>query len=534
MSANLVFVNGQVITVDSNNRIAQAVAVSANRIVAVGTNDDVKPFIGLNTNVIDLKGKSLLPGFIDSHIHLTLLGTNKRAVNCKAAHIRSIADILKDLKELAAKTPKGEWVRAFGFNESAIAEQRYLTRWELDSVSVDHPILVVRTCAHNSIANSTALARAGITPNTPDPEGGRIVRDANGTPTGVLIETAHMNMFELAKYTDDELRSGMAAASSDLLAAGITSIHDAGGYGADNFRIMQQAVRNREVKVRVYAMVGALNDSPRFVRTMIASGITTGVGDERFRVGPAKIFTDGSSSGPTVATREPYTSNPNDYGILYYSQEEINDIFCEAHEKGFQVTAHAQGDRAIEMVLNGIETALRKHPRPNHRHRIEHAGLSMPDLLSRMKKLGVVPTPNPAFFYEFGDGYVKNYGERVHHMYPARDFIDLGIVAAAGSDSPVTDYHPLHGLQSALLRKSKTGQVVGARQKIGLMEAIRLFTYNGAYASFEENIKGSIEAGKLADLVVLNGDILNTPYESIRDLQSILTVLDGEIVYAAD
>jgi predicted amidohydrolase YtcJ len=529
--ADNVFLNAQVVTVDASNSLAEAVAVRGNRIVAVGSNDEVKRFIGPATQVFDLSGKSLLPGFIDSHLHMTIYGMNKLSINAKAPHINSISDLLAELKQKAETTPKGEWVRAWGFDENRMTEKRFPTRWELDEVSTDHPVFVMRTCAHHSVVNSLALQRAGFDERTPDPQGGRIDRDSEGKLTGLLVETAHMQMFEVAGFSEAEFRQGLKLASDDFVAAGITSIHDAGGYGPENLRAMQKAVQAGEVKVRIYAMICALNQSEEFVRKMVDAGIVTGLGDERFRIGPAKVFTDGASVAPTMAMREPFTSRPGDCGILYYSQEELNRILGEAHAKGFQITAHAQGDRAIEMLINCFEEALAKHPRSNHRHRIEHAGVSMPDLIERMVKLGVVPIPNPAFFYEFGDGYVKNIGERVAHMYPARDFFDRGIVAAGASDSPVTSYDPLLGIQAAVHRRSKSGQVVGGNQRISVMEAIRMFTWNGAYASFEEHLKGSIEVGKLADLVVLSDRILDVPPDAIKDLKVEMTFLDGEVVY---
>ncbi|WP_455920172.1 amidohydrolase [Priestia megaterium] len=531
MEANLVFWNGQVITVDQDLSIVEAVAVKDNKILAVGNNEEIKAFVGDQTQIIDLKGKSLLPGFIDSHIHLTLYGTNKLGVSCKEPHIHSINDVLADLRRKAKQTPKGEWVRAWGFNETVIDEKRFPSRHELDQISTEHPIMIIRTCAHISVVNSKALELAGINDTTPDPEGGKIVRDVRGKATGVLMETAHMNMFEKAKYSDEELRKGMSLASNDFISAGITSIHDAGGYGPNNLRIMQEAVRSKDVKLRVYAIVGALNNSEDFVKKMTQAGIITGLGDEKFRIGPAKVFTDGSSSGPTIATRQSYTSDSNNYGILYFSQEELNHILGEAHRKGFQITAHAQGDRAIELMLNCIEEALRQHPRDDHRHRIEHAGITPPDLLKRMKKLGVIPIPNPSFFYEFGDGYIKNYGERVHDMFPVRSFIDEGVIAAGGSDSPVTTHNPLMGIHVGVNRESRSGHGVGTNQRISVMEAIKLYTWNGAYASFEEDIKGSIEIGKLADFVILNDSILDVSSKNIKDIQVDMTVIDGEIVY---
>ncbi|GIO08701.1 amidohydrolase [Brevibacillus reuszeri] len=534
MIADLVLINGQVITVDEKNRIAEAVAVKESRIVAVGTNQEIESWIGKQTQKIDLHGRSLLPGFIDSHLHLTSYGTVKLGVDCKAPHIKTLQHLFAELKALAGKTPKGEWLRASGFNETKIVEQRYPSRWELDAISTEHPIQITRTCSHISVVNSKALELGTIAEDTPDPDGGRIDRDEDGIPTGLLIETAHSRLMQIAVYTEDELRQAMVMASADFIAAGITSIHDAGGFGPENLRMLQQAVKADDIKVRVYAMVGALNRSEDFVEKMVQAGVITGLGDERFRIGPAKIFTDGSSSGPTIATREPYTSDPDNYGILYFTQEKINEILGEAHKKGFQITAHAQGDRAIEMVLNCIEESLEKYPRNDHRHRIEHAGITTPDLLERIKKLKVVPVPNPPFFYEFGDGYIKNYGERVNHMYPVRDFIDNGIIAAGSSDCPVTHYNPLLGIHVAVNRMSSSGQEVGTNQRITVTEAIKLYTWNGAYASFEENIKGSIEVGKLADLVVLSERILEAAKDRIKDIQVDMTVIGGKLEYVRD
>lgn len=529
--ADTVFFNGQVVTVDAGDRVTEAVAVKGNRIIAVGTNEEVKRLVDTRTRVIDLQGKSLLPGFIDSHLHITIYGTNKLGVDCKTRGIDSVRELLEALKEQAQKTPPGEWVRACGFDEDKMAEKRYPTLEELDQVSTEHPVFVMRTCAHHSVVNGPALSIAGYDRQTPDPQGGRIDRDQNGELTGFLVETAHMKMFELAAFTDDEYKLGLRLASEDFVKAGITSVHDAGGYGPDNFRAMQKAVQAGDVKVRIYAIVCALNESEEFVRRMIDAGLVTGTGDNRFRIGPAKVFTDGASIAPTMAMREPFAGREDDRGILYYEQDELNTILGEAHAKGFQITAHAQGDRAIEMLLNCFENALAEHPRENHRHRIEHAGVSAPDLTRRMARLGVVPIPNPAFIYDHGDGYVKNIGERVGHMFPVRDQIDQGIIAAGASDSPVTDFNPLIGIHAAVNRLSKTGQAVGANQRVSLLAAIRLFTWNGAYASFEEGVKGSIEAGKLADLIVLDGNILETAPEGIKDLKVELTMIDGELVY---
>ncbi|MFC0272860.1 amidohydrolase [Metabacillus herbersteinensis] len=533
MKADSVFINGEVVTIDDHNRVVEGVAVKENRIIAVGTNQEVKEYISDETDIIDLDGQSLLPGFIDAHLHLTIYGTNLLGVSCISPHIQSLQDLFADLRKKTQETPKGHWIRASGFNEKKMIENRFPTKQDLDEISTDHPIVIIRTCNHTSIANSKALEIAHITERTVDPEGGIIERDQEGNLSGKLIENAHMKLFEFACYTEDELRKGMKLASEEIIQAGITSVHDAGGYGngSDTLRIMQQAVKSNDIKVRVFAIVGSLTNSHEFVQKMLEAGTISGLGDERFRIGPAKVFTDGSSVGPTIATREPYSHNCNDFGITYYSQDELNRILGEAHKKGFQITAHAQGDRAIEMLLNCIENALTKDPREDHRHRIEHAGIASPDLQKRMKKLGIVITPNPVFMYVNGDKYLEYYGDRVNVMYPARDYIDQGIIAAFGSDAPVTFLDPLLGIHAAVNRESAQGQSVGKKQCVKIMEAIRAYTWNGAYASFEEKIKGSIEVGKLADLVVLNDRILKVDKTRIKNVKVQLTMVDGEVLY---
>ncbi|MFD2682270.1 amidohydrolase [Bacillus seohaeanensis] len=533
MKADSVFINGEVVTVDQNNRVVEAVAIKENRIIAVGSNKEVEEYRTDETVVIDLGGKALLPGFIDAHLHLTIYGTNLLGVSCVAPHIQSLQDIFADLRKKAQETPKGQWVRAWGFNETKLKENRFPTKEELDEISTDHPIVVIRTCNHTSIANSKALEIANFSESTPDPDGGIIERNQSGNLTGKLLENAHMQLFKYASYSKEELRKGMKLASDEFIQAGITSVHDAGAYGdgSQTLQIMQQAIKSNEINVRVYAIIGSLTNSHDFVHKMVEAGPITGLGDDWFKIGPAKLFTDGSSVGPTIATRQPYSHAQDDYGIIYYSQDELNRILGEAHKKGFQITAHAQGDRAIEMLLNCIEKALLEHPRIDHRHRIEHAGIASRDLQERMKKLGVVAIPNPVFMFANGDRYLEFYGERVKVMYPARDYADRGIIAAFGSDAPVSFLDPLLGIHAAVNRRSWKGQAVGENQCIDIMEAIRAYTWNGAYASFEEKSKGSIEVGKLADLVVLNDSILHVDKTKIKDVKVELTMVDGEVLY---
>lgn len=533
MYADIIFINGEVITVDGNESVQEAVAVKDNQIVGVGKTVELNGWIGEETRVIDLDGKSLLPGFIDAHSHLTIFGTNLLGINCQDSHIQSLQDLYAELKKKVDQTPVGEWVRVTGFNEHTMMERRFPSKQELDAISTEHPIVIIRVCNHTSIANSRALESVGFTKESKDPEGGKIERNSNGELTGKVLESAHMQLFNEADYSDKEIEEGFKLASDTFVKAGITSVHDAGsyGWGPNVLHLMKKSIGSGDVKVRVYAIVGSLTDSKAFIRSMIDDGAVTGDGDEWFKIGPAKLFTDGSSTGPTLATRKPYDSNPSDCGILYYSQKEINEMLGEAHEKGYQITAHAQGDRAIEMLLNCIENVLKKHPRKDHRHRIEHAGIASPDLQERMKELGVVAIPNPAFVYVNGDSYIHNYGDRVNVMYPAKDYLEKEIPFAFASDTPVITHSPLLGIHAAVNRKTSTGQDIGANQKITVQEAIKAYTYMGAYASFEEQRKGSIEVGKLADLVVLNKSILAVELESLKDLSVELTMIDGKIKY---
>ncbi|ASN04448.1 amidohydrolase [Virgibacillus necropolis] len=531
MEKQTLFIDGEVITVNGSNQVTEAVAIKGNRIQAVGSTEDILTLKDENSEVIKLNGNTLMPGFIDSHLHITMYGTNALSISCKSEHIQSIDNLLKDIKKRATSTPKGEWIRAWGYHEGNIAEKRFPTKEEMDTVTTDHPILVVRTCGHISAVNSHALRLANIDKNTPDPDGGRFEKRKDGELTGLMVENAHMKMFTVASFTDEEMRKAHKIASEHFAEKGITSIHDATGYGLDNIHALQADSQKGVIKQRIYAMIGALSKPQDVVKHMVDSGIFTGLGDNKFKIGPVKLFLDGSSSGPTIWTRDPYTSDPENFGVHYFKQEEVDELFIPAHAKGWQITSHAQGDAAIDMLLKCIEKANELYPRQDTRHRIEHAGIATPDLIKRMKEQNVVPIPNPAFHYEYGDGYIENYGERAAHMYPLGDYLKEDVVAAIASDCPVTDFSPIRGIHTSLTRQSHSGQIVGENQKVSLLEAIRMYTINGAYASFEEDVKGSLEPGKLADLILFDRSLMNTDTDELLEAQVEWTMIDGEIVY---
>ncbi len=534
--ASLIFRGGPVLA----GGPPDALAVRGDRILAVGRTQDIMNLAGARTRVIDLQGRFLMPGFVDAHAHLVAHGASRLEVNCKYPSVHSIRDIQARIRERAASTAPGQWVRAWGYDQSRLLEGRHPTRFDLDAACPDKPVLLTRTCGHIAVVNSKALALARVTDDTPDPPGGKFDRDERGAPNGVLREGAWAVLAGLMAPSAGEVALNIAAGTQDYLRLGITSVHEA-GVNALTLRAYQVHQRGPGPRLRVYAMIDA-GDGP-FRAAFLASGLATGFGDDWLRIGPFKLMVDGSSSGPTAATRAPYAVDPSDHGILHIGQEEIDERFLEAGRAGFQLTAHAVGDRAIEMVLNGIERALadagpgtagRPASGPPARHRIEHCAMTDPALRARIKASGIVPVLQPVFLHEFGDGYVRNYGpHRAAGMFAAQSFLRLGVPIALSTDCPVTFPDPMPGVYTAVTRQTMDGSIVGPGERLTVVEALQAYTMGGAYASGEEGRKGSIEPGKLADLVVLSGDPLAARPEELGEMKAVLTVVGGEVIFEA-
>jgi predicted amidohydrolase YtcJ len=533
MAATLIFVGGKVHTVNATDQIAQAVALEGDRIVAVGRDDDVKALKGPTTRVVELNGRTLLPGFVDAHCHLAGLGMSFVSIDCKAPGMQSIEALKKAVYEQAQQLPPGTWIRGRGYDQSRLDERRHPNRLDWDVVAPAHPVIFTRTCGHIASVNSEAMQRAGITDATPDPAGGKYDRDG-GKQLGVAYETAQTPLQFAAMPTPEEYREALVRADQAYLAAGCTSVHDAGGLvGLPAFSACQDVFEASRMRLRVYAFA-TVNSRQHPAMGVLTAGVRSGLGDEHLKLGAFKVMTDGSSSGPTAATREPYTCDEHDSGILYWSQEDLDDLLGTAHARGFQCTVHAVGDAAIDQTLTAMARAQQAHPRAGVRHRIEHCGICPPDLQARVARLGIVPAMQPAFFWEFGDGYIRNYGQhRADVMFPARSLLERGVRVAGSSDAPVTHYAPLFGIEQALTRRTSDGAVCGPDEVIDLRAALRMHTVNGAYASFEEGIKGSLEVGKLADLCVLSEDITRVAVGRLRELPVAMTVLGGEVVYEA-
>ncbi len=531
MPADLIFLSGRVHTVNRAEEIAQAVAIEGDRIVAVGRDDDVKALKGPKTRVVELNGRSLLPSFIDAHCHLASLGMVFVSIDGKAPGMQSIEVLKKAVYQRAHALPPGTWIRGRGYDHSRLVERRHPNRIDWDEVAPNHPVIFTRTCGHIASVNSRALELAGITDGKPDPPGGKYDRDG-GRNLGVAYETAQTPLQFAAMPTPEEYRDALIRADAAYIMAGATSVHDAGGLvGLPAFSACQDVFEASRMRLRVYAFA-TVNSRQHPAMGVLDAGVRTGLGDQHLRLGAFKVMTDGSSSGPTAATREPYACDKSDSGILYWSQEDLDDLLGTAHRRGFQCTVHAVGDKAIDQTLTAMARAQQAHPRSGVRHRIEHCGICPPDLQARVARLGIVPAMQPAFFWEFGDGYIRNYGrQRADVMFPAVSLMRAGVRVAGSSDAPVTHYAPLFGIEQALTRRTSDGDVCGASEAVDLSAAIRMHTLHGAYASFEEGVKGSIEVGKLADLCVLSEDIARVPVARLRELPIAMTVLGGEVVF---
>jgi predicted amidohydrolase YtcJ len=500
---DLILYNGNILTVNDREPRAQAVAIARSRFLAVGSDSDVLNLASAASKKIDLGGKTVTPGFIDAHSHPAEAGLmHLRMVDCD---LRSISAIQAALRERAAKTPPGEWVLGFKYDDTKTEEGRPLTVADLDAAVPDHPVHVEHRGGHTTYSNSLAFRKAGIDEKTPDPPGGKIDRDlATGKLTGRVAESAN-TLFEKAipqNFTRDDHREGVKLISKMLARTGITSATEAQGSPTD-LRAYQDAHESGDLLYRAYCFINF-----HFLDSMIAAGNRTGLGDEWVRVGAVKLVCDGSISERTARLSTPYEGRPNDYGILVMTEEDLYTHGRKAHLAGWQIGTHANGDVAIDTTMRVYERLQRENPRRDPRFRLEHCTVVNDSLIARIKALGAIPTPFSTYVYYHGEK-MRYYGaERLNHMFALRSFLDAGIRATQASDYPPGEFIPMMALQSEVTRTDTKGNVWGPKQRITVEEAIRVGTLNGAYASYEENIKGSIEVGKLADLVVLGRDPL--------------------------
>jgi predicted amidohydrolase YtcJ len=529
MGKNYLYINGHVMTGEVGQRPVSAVAVNEGRIVAVGDEVEVRAWSSPSTEVIDLKGRTMAPGFYDAHCHPMGVGFALQEVNAATPPNRTVSDIVNRFSERVRTTAAGEWIIASGYDDARLAENRHPTRHDLDPISPDNPVVVMRACHHIAAVNSKALALAGITRNTPDPEGGTIDRDEHGEPTGVIREAAlSKGRAAIAEPTTEMIQDALRLAGQQYLSMGVTSVAEAGIRRAEEFHAYQGLSERGELPVRTYLMM-MIDET---LEPLAQLGIRTGFGDARLRIGPAKIFLDGSIGGRTARMSQPYEDQDDNLGLWMQDPQLMKNKLKAAHKAGFQCCAHAIGDAAIELLIESFEEALREDPRPNSRHRIEHSSILRPDLIDRIQKIGAIPVPGTSFLYAFKNAYIQNLGmDRIRYAYAMRTFFERGIVAPASTDAPVVSTSAMIGIQTMVTRRSEEGDVIWPEERISLEQAVRAYTWNGAYASFEEGIKGTIEPGKLADLVVLETDLSDVKPEELGTVQVDMTIREGEIVY---
>jgi len=534
LSVNLAILNTNIITMDKNNPRAEAVAVKNGRIVKVGKTNEIEELIGENTIIIDSQGKTIVPGFIDAHCHpLSIVCRQLFQVDCSPKSISSIDDIIDTLKKRAEKTPKGKWVLGVNYDDTKLVEKRHPTRWDLDKVSAEHPIHLQHNSCHMGVVNTKALEVVKLSKGSTDAVNGKLERDEKtGELTGICTEdTDYIFIPGIGREesliplpTEEECERAIQIVFHKYLKAGITSVGEA-LVSPLEVKVFQRALQDGKLHLRVYMMIHE-NYLP-FIKEL---GLRTGFGNDMLKIGPIKTFLDGAISARTAYLYKGYKGKPGDCGIVTKNQEELEKIFFKAHEAGFQIAVHANGDRAIDMVLNAYEKILGKIPRENHRHRIEHCTVVNPKILKRIKKLGIVVLPFSTYVWEHGEK-MKEYGHRISMMFAHRSFLDYGIPVGGSSDNPCGPFEPLLAIQAMVTRKSSGGETLGPEQKISVEEAIRIYTLGSAYASFEENIKGSIEAGKLADFVMLSNDPTQVSPDTIKDILVEKTILGGNILY---
>jgi predicted amidohydrolase YtcJ len=537
-AADLILWGGRIITVDPRKPAARAVAVKDGRFLKVGNDEEIQALAGNKTRRIALRGRTVTPGFIDSHQHLSQYGTDLLQVDCSPKRCKTLADIQKAVLRETRQKPPGEWVRGVGYDDAKTQPGAVLTRWDLDEVAPDHPVLIQQISGHWGVVNSKALEVGGIREDSRDPKGGAYGRDpAMGRLNGILYEQAEFAfVFEgttgqtpiIPPFSLKDRIKGLRLAGNRYLASGITSVHDA-LVSALTMETYQEVRKRGDLQLRAYMLI-----SIEYLPMLRALNLRTGFGDEWLRIGGVKILADGGIAGRTAYLSEPYVGS-EDRGILAVESEEVlHDSIRQGHQAGFQVCVHANGDRVIEMALDGFEKALEEFPRKDHRHRLEHCTVVNPKILRRIKRLKLLVTPFGSYIHHHGEKMIPYYGaKRVEMMFAHRSFLDYGIAVSGASDSPCGPYEPLLAIQSCVTRKSAAGELLAARQRITAEEAIRLYTMASAYASFEENIKGSITPGKLADAVVLGADPRKVDSDEIKDIPVEMTIVGGEIKHRA-
>ena len=512
--ADLVLKNARVITMDSAQPAAELVAIKGQRIVLVADNASLESVSGAGTRVIDCQGKTVIPGFNDAHCHIFSFLRKMLSVDLSPESVSSIGDIKAAIRKKVEETPAGQWISGTDYNEFYLAEKRHPTCQDIDQVAPDHPVVLSHRSLHACVLNSRALSLAGITGETEEPPGGRIVRDlTSGEPNGLLFEMlGYIREQVMPPISEAELASGFALANQHYLSQGITSLQDA--TVVNDFNRWQKYRRFKDagiLKSRVYMMAGY-----EAFDQFLEAGLGFRDGNDQLRLGGVKVVPSGSGEQ------------------LYPPQEELNRLVLKAHRAGFQMAIHAVAPGTVEAAITALEFACNQLPRANLRHRVEHCAECPPPLLERLLRLQAVIATQPPFLYYSGERYLARIpAERLPWLYRIGSFINSGLVVAGSADSPIVPDNPLVGIYAAVCRQAESGQILQPEERIPVIKALEMYTINGAYASFDEDSKGSISVGKLADMVLLSDDPTEIPPEQVKDIKVEITIVDGEVVWQA-
>lgn len=528
------FINGQVLTMDANNRIASALLIHGERIVMVGSSEEILQQTTPSTLIHDLAGRTLMPGFIDAHGHFPGSGAFVVSANLNSppiGKVTTIAELQASLSALLTTKSNNEWLFGMGYDDTLIAEKRHPTRQDLDMVSSEHPIYIMHVSGHLGVANSAALERLNISDRTIALEGGIIVKDANGQLTGLLKETATMKFLaEATNFSLSDTWRILRSASAEYASQGVTTVQN----GAADKRMMvglKFAARFNLIpqRVEVWPLHTTLSDEE------LAS--ERAENNQTMNVGAIKIIADGSIQAYTAYLSHPYHVTPPSEAADFKGHsnqkvERLNKWVMDFHRRGLQLALHGNGDGAIEQILNAVEAAQKAHPIADPRHILIHAQMARQDQLERMRGLGVTPSFFSAHTYYWGDRHQTTFmgPDRAAFMSPAKASEDLGLRYTIHLDTPVVPMQPLRLVWSAVNRLSYNGNVIGPEQRISPMSALRATTIDAAWQTFKDQDIGSLEQGKFADLVILNGDPLTNP-EKIADLKVDATYVGGREIY---
>jgi hypothetical protein len=536
VAADLVLVGGRIHTLDPGTPEATALLVRDERIVAVGTEAEVRQKAGADARVLDLGGRAVIPGLIDTHTHLFDAMQSRVAgdLDVGIPAVQSLAEAVAAVRQRASTTPAGAWIVGDGWGESKWPERRSIRKTDLDPVSAGHPVYLVHVSGHAGTLNSDGLRLSGISRATAAPPGGEIEHGADGEPTGVLKDTAMgLAKIERKPFGPAERLATAERVGRECAAVGLTTIHNSILPIEDAETYMQADAQGR-LKVRVLAIPFIPNQGTEEALTRLKTlGVKTGDHKGRVTWGAVKFMCDGGMAAKTIAVTPPGpVDDPKNLGLLGWETPQLTAAMKAVRAMGWQITAHAIGDRAIAQVLDALEAALGPNP-GDHRSRIVHCGITTPALLARIQKMGVLVDHNPPFPYWIGDWF-RNYGpERVAISYRGKTYEDRGIVVSGGSDVGVTPLSPWWGIWAAVERKEYlTGEVLAPSERVDVRTALKWYTAGGAYAGFEEKDKSMLAAGRLADLIVLDRDPMAILPVELKDVKVLATLVGGEAVFA--